>query len=98
MFSVPGPVHGVTTEQWGSSSILLSWKKPSKTNGVLTGYEISYESMTQVDEDVEKILLINITDPNQTTVKLASLNPDTNYQIYVKATTKVGAGEPYVYI
>lgn len=92
---VPGPVHEVTTEQWGSSSILLSWKKPLQTNGVLTGYEISYESMTQ-DEDVEKIRLLNITDPNHTTVKLAPLIPDTNYQIYVKATTKVGAGEPYV--
>lgn len=97
MFLVPGPVHGVTTKQWGSSSIFLSWKKPLQTNGVLTGYEISYRPMAQ-NEDAEKTRHLNITDPNQTTVKLASLNPNTQYQIFIKATTKVGASEPYVYI
>lgn len=39
-----------------------------------------------------------ITDPKQTTAKLASLKPGTNYRIYIKATTKAGVGEPYVLI
>lgn len=39
-----------------------------------------------------------ITDPKQTSAKLASLKPGTNYRIYVKATTKAGVGEPYVFI
>lgn len=54
--------------------------------------------MTQDELDVDKIRVLNITDPNQTSVKLSLLSPDTNYQIYVKATTQVGAGEPYVHI
>lgn len=71
---------------------MLSWKKPEQANGILTGYEISYESMT--DEGVqEKTQRPPITDPNQTTAKLASLKPGTTYRIYIRATTKVGAGE-----
>lgn len=35
-----------------------------------------------------------INDPKQTSAKLASLKPDTNYRIYIKATTKAGVGEP----
>jgi len=94
---VPGPVHGVEAEQWGSSAILLSWQPPEEANGVLTGYEISYEAMTQ--EGVgEKSQRPSITDPKQTTAKLASLKPSTNYRIYIHATTKAGIGEPYVKI
>lgn len=37
-----------------------------------------------------------ITDPKQTTAKLAALKPETDYRIYIKATTKAGIGEPYV--
>lgn len=97
MYLVPGPVHGVETEQWGSSAILLSWQPPEQPNGIITGYEISYESMTQ--EGVgEKTQRPTITNSNQTIAKLASLKPATNYRIYIKATTKAGVGEPYVYI
>lgn len=95
--SVPGPVHGVEAEQWGSSAILLSWQPPEETNGELTGYEISYEPMTQQGVG-EKTQRPAITDPNQTNAKLASLKPATNYRIYIKATTKAGVGEAYVYI
>ncbi|XP_025407502.1 neuroglian-like [Sipha flava] len=91
---VPGPVHGVEAEQWGSSAILLSWQPPEETNGELTGYEISYEPMTQQGVG-EKTQRPAITDPNQTTAKLASLKPATNYRIYIKATTKAGVGEAY---
>lgn len=94
---VPGPVHGVEAEQWGSSAILLSWQPPEETNGELTGYEISYEPMTQQGVG-EKTQRPAITDPSQTTAKLASLKPATNYRIYIKATTKAGVGEACVYI
>jgi len=40
----------------------------------------------------------SITNPKQTTAKLASLKPSTNYRIYIQATTKAGVGEPFVNI
>jgi len=64
-------------------------------NGVLTGYEISYESMTERGAG-ERIQCPFITNPKQTTAKLTSLKPSTNYRIYIKAITKVGVGELYV--
>lgn len=97
MYLVPGFVCGVEAHQWGSSAILLSWQPPEESNGVLTGYEISYESMSE-HEIGERIIYPAITDPNQTTTKLTSLKPATNYQIYIKAITKAGVGEAYVHI
>ncbi|XP_025205717.1 neuroglian-like isoform X1 [Melanaphis sacchari] len=91
---VPEPVNGVEAKQWGSSAILLSWQPPDETNGVLTGYEISYESMTPQGVG-ERAQRPSITNPKQTTAKLTSLKPSTNYRIYIKATTKVGVGEPF---
>jgi len=41
----------------------------------------------------EKTQRPSITDPKQTTAKLASLKPATNYRIYIRATTKAGVGE-----
>jgi len=92
---VPGPVNGVEAKQWGSSAILLSWQPPDEANGLLTGYEISYESMTERGAG-ERTRHPSITNSKQTTAKLTSLKPSTNYRIYIKATTKVGVGEPYV--
>jgi hypothetical protein len=68
---------------------------PDEANGVLTGYEISYESMTQQGVG-ERVQCPSITNPKQTIAKLTSLKPSTNYRIYIKATTKAGASEPYV--
>lgn len=39
---------------------------------------------------------LTITDPKQTSAKLASLKPETNYRINIQATTKAGVGELYV--
>ncbi|XP_050425383.1 neuroglian isoform X2 [Adelges cooleyi] len=92
---VPGPVHGVEAEQWGSSAILLSWKPPEQSNGVLTGYAIVYRTMNQegvVGNTDDRPLIKN---PEQTSAKLAALKPGTNYRIYIKATTKAGFGEPF---
>jgi len=75
----------------------LSWQPPDEPNGVLTGHEISYESMTQ-QRAGERTKRPSITNPKQTIAKLASLKPSTNYRIYIQATTKAGVGEPYVHI
>lgn len=75
---------------------MLTWQPPVQSNGVLTGYEISYEPMSQHGVG-GRIISTVITDPKQTNTKLASLIPATNYRIYIKAITKAGVGEAYVY-
>lgn len=66
-------------------------------NGTLTGYEITYQSVTEHGVGV-MIQNPTITDPKRTTAKLESLKPATNYRIYIRAITDAGTGEPYVYI
>ncbi|XP_050421633.1 neuroglian-like isoform X3 [Adelges cooleyi] len=91
---VPGPVDGIGAEQWGSSAILLRWKPPKQTNGVLTGYRISYQKVIEVTVGYTEERPA-ISNPEQTCVKLAALKPETIYRIYIKATTNAGSGEPY---
>lgn len=38
---VPGTVATLEAIPMGSSALLLTWKKPEQTNGVLTGYRVS---------------------------------------------------------
>lgn len=66
-------------------------------NGVLTGFEITYQSVTERGTGV-MIQNPTIRDPKQTTAKLESLKPETTYRIYIRAINDVGTGEPYVYI
>lgn len=40
-FPVPGTVQSLEAVPLGSSALLLMWKKPELTNGVLTGYKVS---------------------------------------------------------
>lgn len=37
---VPGTVQSLEAFPMGSSALLLDWKKPEQTNGVLTGYKV----------------------------------------------------------
>lgn len=95
LYLVPGLVSGVKAQQWGSSAIFLMWQPPA---GVLTGYEISYERMNQHRIGEEVKLNLTYADPNQNTAILASLEPATDYRIYIKAINKAGVGDPYVHI
>lgn len=77
----------------GSSALYLVWKKPEQPNGILTGYKIYYQTVkgTKVGDLDEREP--HITDPKQTSAKLAGLEPGTKYRIHIKATTNAGEGE-----
>uniref|UniRef100_A0A0A9ZCK9 Neuroglian n=1 Tax=Lygus hesperus TaxID=30085 RepID=A0A0A9ZCK9_LYGHE len=91
---VPGTVQSLEAIPLGSSALLLMWKKPEQTNGVLTGYKIGYQTVkgTKVGPLLETPA---IKDPKQLRVKLAGLEPATKYRIHIKATTAAGEGEGY---
>ncbi|CAB0005124.1 unnamed protein product [Nesidiocoris tenuis] len=92
---VPGTVQSLEAVPLGSSGLLLMWKKPEQTNGILTGYKIYYQTVkgTKVGPLLER--QPSVTDPKQTRVKLAGLEPATKYRIHIKATTAAGEGEGY---
>lgn len=92
---VPGTVQSLEAIPMGSSALYLVWKKPEQPNGILTGYKIYYQTVkgTKVGDLIEREP--HISDPNQTSAKLAGLEPGTKYRIHIKATTNAGEGEGY---
>lgn len=44
IFLVPGIVEQIEWNWVNSSNIHISWKEPSKSNGVIMGYYVSYTS------------------------------------------------------
>jgi neuronal cell adhesion molecule len=97
LFSLaPGAVASFESHPLGSSAFLLKWQKPLQTNGVLTGYRIYYQTVTgtKVGPLIERK---PITDARQMHAKLAGLDPNTKYRIHIKATTRAGEGNGYLF-
>ncbi|KAG8444251.1 hypothetical protein GDO86_009436 [Hymenochirus boettgeri] len=92
---VPGPVpfsslKGTPFED----KIFLNWKEPIEPNGVITQYEIKYNSIRSFDPAVP------VAGPPQTVAKLwnsthhvfSQLHPGTTYQFHIRASTVKGFG------
>ncbi|XP_073993820.1 neuroglian isoform X3 [Rhodnius prolixus] len=92
---VPGTVATLEAIPMGSSALLLTWKKPEQTNGVLTGYRIYYQTVKGTKVGPLLAREPHINDAEQLRVKLAGLEPATKYRIHIKATTAAGEGEGY---
>ncbi|KAI1901714.1 hypothetical protein AGOR_G00037230 [Albula goreensis] len=74
--------------------IFLKWEEPLEPNGVITQYEISYQSIESSDPTV------NVPGPRRTVAKqrnetyhmFSSLQPGTTYLVSVRARTSKGFG------
>ena len=78
----------------GSTSISVSWEavQPELQNGVITGYNITYQSQTENDNG------FLVAGPNDRQANLAGLKEFVNYDISVAAFTVKGDGPPSVII
>ncbi|XP_036318841.1 neuroglian isoform X1 [Rhagoletis pomonella] len=92
---VPSPVQSLDAYPLGSSAFWLTWKKPLQPNGKLTGYKIYYEEVKGSYVSERRELEPHITDPRQTSTKMAGLHPNTKYRISITATTKMGEGSEH---
>ncbi|OCT80172.1 hypothetical protein XELAEV_18026987mg [Xenopus laevis] len=92
---VPGPVPFSSLK--GSpfeDKIFLNWKEPLEPNGVITLYEVKYNSIRSFDPAVP------VAGPPQTVTKLwnsthhtfSQLHPGTTYQFHIRASTVKGFG------
>ena len=43
MFLVPNVVHNLTARNTSSETLLVTWSPPSDPNGVITGYELTWQ-------------------------------------------------------
>ncbi|KAL2080557.1 hypothetical protein ACEWY4_024350 [Coilia grayii] len=75
--------------------IFLKWEEPVEPNGLITQYEISYQSIESSDPSV------NVPGPRRTVSKLrnetyhmfSGLHPGTTYLVSVRARTSKGFGQ-----
>jgi hypothetical protein len=42
---VPGPVVNLRGKPYGASGVKLEWEEPEEPNGIITGYQITYQQM-----------------------------------------------------
>lgn len=89
----PDPVTFLEAFPLSSSSFLLTWKKPDKPNGILTGYNIYYSEVNNTSVGKEIARQQQIRDPNQKHARLNGLKPGTKYRLYIAATTGKGEGK-----
>ncbi|XP_063116338.1 neural cell adhesion molecule L1-like protein isoform X2 [Cavia porcellus] len=71
----------------------LSWNRPMKLNGNLTGYLLQYQIINDTDE-IGDLNEINITTPSKSSWHLSNLNATTKYKFYLRACTSKGCGKP----
>ena len=75
-----------------TSALLLAWKQPNETNGILNGYRIYYQ---EVERDKLGPLLERkprVMNGRADKAILAGLKPGMKYRVTIRATTKAGEG------
>ena len=92
----PGPVDSLDCYAMGSSALLLAWTPPQEINGVLTGYRIYYQQVTEGSE-LGPIMerKPKIMRDTAGKAKIAGVKPHSKYRVTIKATTRPGEGMPY---
>jgi hypothetical protein len=89
---VPDAVPMFWVSERGSHHLKLSWTAPFETNGVLTGYIISYREASASHSEGDQMLRKTVIDPQQTYKKLFDLRDDSVYIITIWALTAAGRG------
>uniref|UniRef100_A0A8D1KYH1 Protein sidekick-1 n=1 Tax=Sus scrofa TaxID=9823 RepID=A0A8D1KYH1_PIG len=88
-FSLPGPgaVGHLSFTEILDTSLKVSWQEPLEKNGIITGYEVSWEVFGRNDSRLT--LTLNSTTHE---FKIKGLSSLTTYTIDVAAVTAVGVG------
>ena len=81
--AVPGPVSDLSATP-GVVQLTISWTGPSEPNGVITMYQVTYNSTG----------VLNYTNTSATQLTLRDLFPNTAVEYSVRAYTIIGPGEP----
>lgn len=91
-----GPPSAVKQIEWIHSNmtcLTLSWKAPNEPNGILKNYKITRTNMfsyTEIKQELKPVTVeINVT----TKFEMCGLNPATQYEFTIRATTGGGQGD-----
>lgn len=90
---MPGPPATVTVAITESTHLILTWEAPNEPNGVILGYNISYQALSGLNLGrLQYREAVAGSDTLQ--ARLTGLTPNTTYRVYLAAATIAGTGEP----
>uniref|UniRef100_A0A7N6C0Q7 protein-tyrosine-phosphatase n=1 Tax=Anabas testudineus TaxID=64144 RepID=A0A7N6C0Q7_ANATE len=78
--------------------IILKWREPAQTYGIITQYEISYKAVSSFDPELDlsnqsgKVVKLG----NETTHMFTGLYPGSTYSFTLRASTAKGYGPPVI--
>ncbi|XP_030016688.1 receptor-type tyrosine-protein phosphatase mu isoform X3 [Sphaeramia orbicularis] len=96
---VPGavPLESIQGSAY-EEKIILKWREPAHTYGIITQYEISYKAVSSFDPELDlsnqsgKIVKLG----NETTHMFTGLYPGSTYSFTLRASTAKGYGPPVI--
>ncbi|XP_067124638.1 receptor-type tyrosine-protein phosphatase mu-like isoform X3 [Centruroides vittatus] len=91
---VPDPPSKIDMIPHSNNSVTISWSPPLKPNGILSGYKVSCQP-SSMELSLQKMDLIEqLVNSSTLQTTFENLQPNTEYNITVKASTRIGFGEP----
>ncbi|XP_065340090.1 cell adhesion molecule Dscam1-like isoform X3 [Cloeon dipterum] len=89
---VPGPPEQIKAVSMTSESILVTWARPARPNGIITRYHVYINAIQQSGpKEVIKEVVFGDRDP---TFEARRLKEFSTYEFWVTASTRVGEGQP----
>ncbi|XP_043936295.1 neural cell adhesion molecule L1 isoform X2 [Protopterus annectens] len=89
----PGKPASLKIEHLSDTSLILKWTQPHNPNGIIIGYELQYQKVSDPESIFESI---NIPNPVGLNWTVANLSPTSKYKFYLTAMTNGGLGRPIV--
>ncbi|MED6256667.1 Neural cell adhesion molecule L1 [Ataeniobius toweri] len=91
---VPGPPTSLILDSPSETEMTLHWTPPAHPNGILTGYLLQYQRITESDDS--PLQKDEIDNPTVTHFTLKGLDRHNQYRFYLRGLTSAGKGEPII--
>ncbi|KAM6925148.1 neural cell adhesion molecule L1.2 isoform 1-T1 [Xenentodon cancila] len=88
---VPGPPTTLILDSPSETEMTLHWTPPAHPNGILVGYLLQYQRITENDDSPMQVEKID--DPTVTHLTLKGLDRHSHYRFYLRGRTSAGEGE-----
>ncbi|PWA30907.1 hypothetical protein CCH79_00010759 [Gambusia affinis] len=88
----PFPPTSLILDSPSETEMTLHWTPPAHPNGILTGYLLQYQRITESDDG--PLQKDEIDNPTITQFTLKGLDRHSQYRFYLRGLTRVGKGEP----
>ncbi|KAL2104072.1 hypothetical protein ACEWY4_000940 [Coilia grayii] len=89
---VPSPPASLELDSPSETEMTLHWKPPEQPNGVLTGYLLQYQQISETDYSPMQV--VRIENPKVTNMTINRLDPHSRYRFQVRGRTGAGEGKP----